>query len=115
MKIDPALLFAPSRVSPEGQQAGRVLAAFAETGIETGVPDRRCGTCAFRMGTVPNGCLQTMADAAKCLAEGEVFECHHREGATCEGFRAASMVYPPEMRGPVDWDFAKLPEENEHD
>jgi hypothetical protein len=36
----------------------------------------RCNDCAFRAGTLPNGCEVTLADAIKCAFEGQVFFCH---------------------------------------
>ena len=43
--------------------------------------NRMCADCVFRNGTFTNGCLQTVADAATCLAsprEEGVFRCAHR-------------------------------------
>ena len=38
--------------------------------------DERCTTCAFRHGTVPNGCLQTQLDTYKAVLEKKTFNCH---------------------------------------
>lgn len=38
--------------------------------------DERCASCAFRSGTIPNGCLQTQMDVFKSLMEQEAFFCH---------------------------------------
>jgi len=37
---------------------------------------RRCNDCAFRLGTDPNGCPETLMDAVKGLIEGVPFYCH---------------------------------------
>jgi hypothetical protein len=69
--------------SPEGralgEQLGR-LADAAETDMRSKLPDgfpERCASCAFRPGTFPNGCLETVMDALKCTMEGKMFYCHH--------------------------------------
>lgn len=81
-----------SRVSPEGKRAGEWLAKFVYPSIVLleldGEPDERCKTCAFRMGTVPNGCIQTQADAMKAVMEGIPFLCHQNMTKTCHGWFA---------------------------
>lgn len=53
---------------------------------------RRCGDCAFRAGTDPNGCPETLMDAVKALVENVPFYCHKAftpEGAPkllCAGY-----------------------------
>lgn len=68
------------RVTPEGRHVGQVLSSIVDGQIAQLVaedePDERCKSCAFRIGTVPNGCLQTMADAIKAVSEGIPFLCH---------------------------------------
>lgn len=41
-------------------------------------PDQlpRCDDCAFRNGTKPNGCSETLMDAIKCVVELAPFYCH---------------------------------------
>jgi hypothetical protein len=87
-----------SRVSPEGramgeQQARMIRRALSELERE-GEPDERCKSCAFREGTVPNGCLQTQMDVLKCVIEGVPFLCHQadRNGAACHGWFAARVA-----------------------
>ena len=86
------------RVTPEGRAAGEQLVRMTEPAIAALVaqcePDERCKTCAFRLGTVPNGCMQTQLDAIKCLIEGVQFSCHQagREGWPCHGYYAASVA-----------------------
>lgn len=36
----------------------------------------RCNECAFRLGTRPNGCSETLMDAVKCVMECLPFYCH---------------------------------------
>jgi hypothetical protein len=81
------------RVTPEGRAIGFNLVRMTEPAIadleRQGEPDERCKTCAFRLGTVPNGCLQTMADAMKCALEGVPFHCHQDLRKPCHGWFAA--------------------------
>jgi hypothetical protein len=80
--------------TPEGREAGVHLARMTEPAIQRlaaeGEPDERCSTCAFRAGTLPNGCPGTVMDAIKCGLEGEPFYCHDRRraGQTCHGWFA---------------------------
>lgn len=98
-----------SRVSPEGKRAGQKLAKFVYPSIVLleldGEPDERCKTCAFRMGTIPNGCIVTQADAWKAVAEGVPFLCHQDLSKTCHGWYAGRLA----MKGKVfktPWDFS---------
>ena len=74
--------------TPEGREMGAHLARWTEAALPKlaamGQEDDRCKTCAFREGTVPNRCIDTVADAMKCVVEGEhMFLCHHpRAGET---------------------------------
>lgn len=67
----------PNVPSEDGAALGNELARFAEHEISTGKRDERCHDCAFRLGSKPNQCLKTVADALKCVVEGEPFYCHH--------------------------------------
>lgn len=86
------------RVTPEGRAVGEQLVRMTEPAIAAlvaqGEPDERCKSCAFRPGTVPNGCMQTQLDAIKCVIEGVQFGCHQadREGWPCYGYYAASVA-----------------------
>ncbi|MFD2755964.1 hypothetical protein [Comamonas terrae] len=93
------------RVSPEGRALGIQLARLVEPIIKNlekqGEPDERCKSCAFRAGTVPNGCLQTMADAIKAMLEQKPFLCHVQRYANgqhklCAGWLATQW-------GSADW------------
>lgn len=97
------------RVSPEGKKAGRWLAKFVYSHIVLleldGEPDERCKTCAFRQGTVPNGCVITQADAMKAMLSGVPFLCHQDMGKTCHGWYAGRVA----LKGrtvDVPWDFS---------
>lgn len=69
-----------SRVTPKGRALGAYWVGAVEPIIQRlaaeGEPDERCKSCAFRAGTVPNGCLQTMMDATKAALEQRPFACH---------------------------------------
>lgn len=79
-----------SRVTPEGRALGEQMAKLydiAEKRLGDQVdPGERCKTCAFRAGTVPNGCAQTQLDISKCVAEGIPFYCHQHQGELCHGW-----------------------------
>lgn len=80
------------RVSPEGRAAGEQTAALADKCVAkleaAGEPDERCKTCAFRAGTVPNGCAQTQVDLMKCIVENVPFMCHQHPKLPCYGWYA---------------------------
>jgi hypothetical protein len=107
------------RVSPEGKAMGATIALMYDKAFKklrlSDTQDRRCKSCAFRKGTVPNGCVQTMMDVIKCLAEGHPFCCHspnNREPcAGAEVVRTAIVLTarsrgypPPKMVAP--WSFS---------
>ena len=86
------------RVTLEGRAAGEQIVRMTEPAIAAlaadGEPDERCKSCAFRIGTVPNGCIQTQLDALKCVVEGVPFCCHQedRRGHPCHGWYAARVA-----------------------
>lgn len=109
-----------SRVSPEGKAMGefmaRVTAPIIASLAQEGEPGECCKTCAFRLGTVPNGCVQTQLDALKCVMEGIPFFCHQRENGkitnVCHGWFAARQA--PGVKGkciPMAWDLSPSDEE----
>lgn len=101
----------------EGRELGVQLARIADRAAERwqdqlGFVPVRCGSCAFRAGTVPNGCLPTLANAVKCAVENDPFKCHEFKGwrdgsgepvTTCAGY----MLAQSEMRGigEAPWQF----------
>lgn len=103
------------RVTPEGRAAGEQLTRLIEPWVAKlvaeGEPDERCRSCAFRAGTVPNGCTQTMADVFKCVIEQKPFYCHvekYADGSQkiCHGWFAARWATGDKPPGQVPWDFS---------
>jgi hypothetical protein len=73
----------PNVPTPEGRLLGAELARLAdieEARLRERFPQQhhRCGDCAFRAGTDPNGCPETLMDAVKALAEAVPFYCHKK-------------------------------------
>lgn len=101
----------PNRPCAIGRLAGANIARMTEPAIAElaaqGEPDERCSTCAFKAGTLPNGCLETVADAMKCGIEGEPFYCHdsRRKGETCHGWFAMRYALDGKS-GSVPWKFS---------
>jgi hypothetical protein len=99
---------------PAGYALGANLARFADDaearlkadGYE--VPER-CSTCAFRVGTVPNGCITSVMDATKCMIEHVPFLCHHDKAhkTPCAGFLAIMANGGPDSQpGIAPWPFS---------
>ncbi|MGL4576588.1 MAG: hypothetical protein ACRCV9_17510 [Burkholderiaceae bacterium] len=122
---------AQSRVTPEGLAMGKSAARLAELGrarlVEMGLDsvkgprlrDEMCKTCACRLGTVPNGCLQTQMDFLKAAAEGKPFQCHAPlDGTLCAGWvraRAELVASPlpaPAMALIAKWDYSPPDDES---
>lgn len=91
-----------SRVTPQGRAMGKSAARLADLGCQRlqamGLDDvtapklraEMCKTCACRLGSVPNGCLQTQMDFLKAAAEGRPFLCHApMDGKICTGWLRA--------------------------
>jgi hypothetical protein len=89
------------RIDPLGVALQKqTMRLYVQPGLDMlaaeGEPDTRCGTCAFREGTVPGGCVQTQADALKAILEDVPFMCHaHQEDGKftriCHGWFAARI------------------------
>lgn len=99
----------PNRPSPEGWILGEQLARLtdkAEAEVRQQFPNHasRCKSCAFRRGTLPNGCLPTVMDALKCVADGTPFHCHQQfddNGVPtdlCAGWAIAAMSADAALR-----------------
>lgn len=112
------------RVSPQGRSLGNRIVRWTQPWVahleQQGEPDARCKSCAFRAGTVPNGCLQTQMDVLKAVIEKVPFNCHQhdRQGQICHGWFAArvAMRHAEEIKGaaPVmscPWEFSPSDEE----
>jgi hypothetical protein len=100
------------RVTPQSIEVGRHVARMAESAVSRvaamGDPDERCATCAFRLGTVPNQCGDTLSDALKCVVEKEPFYCHDkkRKGFPCHGWFAAAVITKDMPAGKAPWPFS---------
>jgi hypothetical protein len=70
-----------NRPTADGRAAGLLIAKLCderEARLQSvvGPTPPRCADCAARLGTLPNGCEQTLADFAGCVAAGSPFFCH---------------------------------------
>ena len=83
-----------NRPTPEGRALGtelvRLIEPLVQQFVRDGGHDSRCASCAFRLGTVPNGCGPSLLDALKCVMEGEPFYCH-MEDRPCHGWVVATV------------------------
>lgn len=109
------------RVTPEGKAMGVLMSRLADAECAALArqeePDERCKTCAFRAGTVPNGCAQTQCDVAKAVFEDVPFLCHsHSDGhgrydKICHGWFAVRRIVDRMERATgekitVPWEFS---------
>lgn len=108
------------RVTPEGKALGETMARLAGKAIahqKQQFPKMKepCVTCAFRVGTIPNGCPQTQLDALKCVVEGVPFMCHHGTkdaqgnfNEFCAGWFAAYAAVSARggLKMEIPWDFS---------
>jgi hypothetical protein len=94
----------PNLPTPEGRALGAELARLCDAEIKPGDPER-CLTCAFRAGTIPNGCAPTLMDAIKCAIEGAPFYCHEQRGKLCSGWRLM-VDGPQKLSVDVPWPFS---------
>lgn len=110
-----------NRVSPPGKALGKEMARFCGVEVKKLIDegewteDERCASCAFRLGTVPNGCLQTQGDAFKCVLEREPFFCHAVEqigGKVCAGWFAMVQSVKGKPKVACPWPYS-MPDEPE--
>jgi hypothetical protein len=104
----------PNRPTAQGRGLGKQLAMMADKAEAEftklhGKTKERCRSCAFRGGTLPNGCEETLMDAIKCVMEGEPFYCHETKGddkPLCAGWYVAqaAVIGRPKMETP--WKFS---------
>lgn len=89
------------RVTPEGKEMGAAMARLADAECKRleaeDEADARCKSCAFRLGTVPNGCIQTQSDALKAVTDDVPFMCHSdvkhgRFTVICHGWFAVRRI-----------------------
>ncbi|MEI2416148.1 hypothetical protein V8Z80_08180 [Orrella sp. JC864] len=108
----------PNRPSPEGRMIGEQLARLtdkAEAELLAKFPDhpRRCKSCAFTAGTVPNGCLPTVMDAMKATMEMDPFYCHQpkpgpdgKPTTICAGWSIAISALVDRKPLPTPWPYS---------
>jgi len=114
-----ACVMRPNRPTPEGRELGAGIARLCDKAIaekRTHIPTfpERCGTCAFRLGTIPNGCPETLMDAMKCVLEVRPFMCHEQldENKEPNGLCAGWYGMMTADRKPVaaPWPFSHEPD-----
>lgn len=114
-------MMVPNRPTPEGRELGIELARLCDV-AEADQLQRfpkaktRCGTCAFRAGTFPNGCVSTLMDAMKAVTEQDVFMCHEiKNGAEpdrlCSGFVAMLTSSTDIPAVTVPWNYSHIDSE----
>lgn len=91
--------------SEEGRKLGKELARLADAGepacrLTAPAMLPRCGTCAFREGTVPNTLAATLMTAVKCAIEVEPFYCHERKDEQSEPIICMGWLF---FMGPLPW------------
>ena len=99
----------PNTPTEEGRALGAQMARLCdneEPKIKARFPKSRprCNDCAFRAGTDPNGCEETLMDALKCVVESVPFYCHlgMAEGdpkRLCAGFSILVRAELPDLAG----------------
>ena len=102
-----------NRPCPEGIAAGKTLAKLHRSAVhaieQLGKAPECCSSCAFVEGTIPNGCLETVADALKCVSEKVPFLCHAKgkleKGEWCAGYTALALTtsHVPVLPAPYDF------------
>jgi hypothetical protein len=109
--------------TPEGRDLGNMIAKLtdnAEDAVRQQFPNHaeRCKSCAFRAGTFPNGCPETLMDALKCVVENEPFYCHQEFDAAgkpsniCAGWLIATTEASDDLRKRISpitapWEYTK--------
>lgn len=88
----------PNLPTPQGRELGTELARLSAAEIARAAEEypelpKPCNECAFVAGTVPNGCLPTVANALKCAIEGDEFLCHKGTAdRPCAGWLATRIA-----------------------
>lgn len=95
--------------TPEGIQLGANHVRLL--GKKFREDDDRCRSCAFRLGTLPNGSPTTQMDILKCVMEGVPFHCHSHDGGygadkLCHGYVMAREGIGGERPGLCPWSFS---------
>ncbi len=96
-----------------GWEAGKHIARFYDVEfakqkeVFPNQKDKRCGSCAFREGTIPNGCESSIMDALKCVIEMKEFGCHEAE-RNCFGWLILATSIPEDFPlKEVRWEFSE--------
>lgn len=93
-----------NRPTDLGRKAGAHLARLCDNAEQSRmILQPRCTTCAFRAGSIPNGCEATVLDATKCMIEDIAFMCHERKGKACSGWLTMRMA---KSKIKVPWPFS---------
>lgn len=96
----------PNRPTPEGRELGAEVARLADRALKDAVArfeefPERCKSCAFRGGTVPNGCPPTLLTAIECCARREIFMCHEQDHL-CVGWAAIALAGTRHSATPIE-------------
>ena len=107
----------PNRPTEQGRKLGDQVARLANIAEACQVANypnerKRCKTCAFRSGTIPNGCESTVLDAIKCVVERIPFVCHEKPAQESSStFCAGWLMAVAETQGMIPqvmpWDFSR--------
>lgn len=74
-----------NRPTLEGKKLGALINKFTDPAMLDRYP--RCASCAFREGSIPNGCGATLIKAVECVAMEETFYCHEVKDVDGEPYR----------------------------
>ena len=108
----------PNRPTPEGIEAGKYLARMTDTAEKEQLKqfpnqDKRCKSCAYLEGTVPNGCVPTVMDAIKAACERVPFMCHQHFDANgnpteiCMGWVILQSASKLDKSIKMPWEFSE--------
>jgi hypothetical protein len=104
-----------NRVCEKGKAIGNQMARLCDQEVGKLIAegeydkDQRCDSCAFRLGTIPNGCLQTQMDIMKCVLEHEPFFCHAVENPgtkVCQGWFASVQAAKKSPKVICPWPYS---------
>lgn len=97
--------------TPEGEELGVEIARMTDAEFakpENADMPKRCRTCAFSAGTVPNRCAGTVMDALKALMEKTEFQCHETPGI-CAGYAVSAKAAANVPIIPAPWPWLTCP------
>lgn len=111
-----------NRVCAKGKEMGAQMARLCDQEVKKLIAegeyeeDERCASCAFRLGTVPNGCLQTQLDVMKAVMEHEAFFCHAVEAPgtkVCAGWFASVQAAKKHPKVICPWPYSPPDDETQ--